>query len=264
MFEYNNYRRNLSVSLEKNFFVLPWASVVVKNCNEDGELLQFKTMKSYRDQGQSFWVLLKLSIFHDNLGLFPVLACFNCESMKGVGDFCLDQDRDVVEQLKCFHSKAAKGILGDYNDHWIVEDPDDDDQSHQIKVNEDIFVQSLIDKPSESFLGAVQNNNKVSILYTVSQRQKIPFCTGCSSQKCKCFYEYKKKIRENVAEDDNENANEEEFHWDRRKKDKVTPRDDFNEALELNEQYRCFGCNLTPFDIPLREIPFFKKNSLIA
>ena len=175
--------------------------------------------------------------------------------MKGVGAFCLDQDRDVVEQLKCFHSKAAEGILGDYNDHWIVEDPDDDDQSHQIKVNKDIFVQSLIDKPSESFLGAVQNNNKVSILYTVSQRQKIPFCTGCSSQKCKCFYEYKKKNRKNVAEDDNENANEEEFHWDRRKKDKVTLREDFNEALELNEQYRRFGCNLTPFEYPIKRNP---------
>ena len=111
MFEYYNYRRILSVTLEKNFFVLPWASVVVKNCNEDGELLQFKTMKSYRDQGQSFWVLLKLSIFRDNLGLFHVLACFNCESMKGVGAFCLDQDRDAVEQLKCIHSKVAEGMF---------------------------------------------------------------------------------------------------------------------------------------------------------
>ena len=45
MFEFNNYRRNLSVDKEKNLKVLQWACVAIKNCKEDGKLLTFKNNK---------------------------------------------------------------------------------------------------------------------------------------------------------------------------------------------------------------------------
>ena len=45
MFEFNNYRRNLSVDKEKNLKVLPWACVAIKNCKEDGKFLTFKNNK---------------------------------------------------------------------------------------------------------------------------------------------------------------------------------------------------------------------------
>ena len=249
MFEFDNYRRNLSVDKENNLVVLPWARVALKNCKDDGDLLTFGSVKEYKAQPKSFWLVLQFMIFRDHGDLIPVFVCPECESMRGVLSFCLDQDRNNVEQLKCMHSRAAEGLLDDYNDLWIVTAPDDEEQSHQIIVNDDILVQSLIDEPSECFLGAVQKDNKVSLLYTVSKRQKIPFCSSCTSQKCKCFFEYKKRIRENINVDDDE---PEELHWDRAQAGAITPREDFNEALELNEQYRRFGYNLSPFLYPIK------------
>ena len=247
MFEFDNYRRNLSVEQEKNLFVLPWACVAIKNCKDDGDLLKFSTKKESKGQQKSLWLLLRLAIFRADAGLTPVFVCPECDSMRGVINFCLDQDRDYIEQLKCIHSKAAEGLLDDYDNLWIVTAPEDEDQNHTIKVNEDILVQSLIDEPSECFLGAVQNDNQVSLLYTVSKKQKIPFCSRCPSPKCKCFFEYKKRIREHVNVDE-----QEELHWERRKVDAITPRDDYNEALELNEQYKRFGYNITPFEYPIK------------
>ena len=249
MFAINNYRRNLSVGKEKNLLVLPWARIAIKNCKDDGEFIKFNTVKEYKSQSKSLWLLLKLMIFRDNINLFPVFVCSECESMRGVISFSLDQQRNAIEELKCIHSRAAEGLLDDYDDLWLVTAPDDEDQSHQIVVNEDIAVQSLINEPSECFLGAFQQDNKVSLLYTVSRKQKIPFCSECTTQKCKCFFEYKKRISENFNDDDDD---QEELHWNRRQADTIAPRDDFNDALELNEQYRRFGYNITPFEYPIK------------
>ena len=168
-------------------FLLPWARIAIKNCKDDGEFIKFNTVKEYKSQSKSLWLLLKLMIFRDNTNLFPVFVCSECESMRGVISFSLDQQRNAIEELKCIHSRAAEGLLDDYDDLWLVTAPDDEDQSHQIVVNEDIAVQSLINEPSECFLGAFQQDNKVSLLYTVSRKQKIPFCSECTTQKCKCF-----------------------------------------------------------------------------
>ena len=53
---------------------------------------------------------------------------------------------------------------------------------------------------------------------------------------------------ENINDDNDE---QEEFHWNRRQSDAINPRDDFNDALELNEQYRRYGYNITPFEYPI-------------
>ena len=202
MFEYNNYRRNLVVAREKNFFVLPWASLVIKNCKSDGEFLSFKTIKEYKDQRKSLWLLLQLNFFRDNLGLYTVLVCSECDSMQCVGNFSLDQPRNDLARLKCVHSKAAEYLLGDFNDHWTIPPPDDQDQTYRIRTNVDMPSQSLIDEVSENFLGAYQLDCRVSVLYTVSRKQKVPFCSSCKSQKCKCFFHYKKVMREEDEEDE--------------------------------------------------------------
>ena len=71
MFEFNNYRRNLSVDKDKNLIVLPWACVAIKNCKDDGEFLKFKNTKKFKDQAKSLWLLLELMIFRDAANLFP-------------------------------------------------------------------------------------------------------------------------------------------------------------------------------------------------
>ena len=252
MSEFNNYRRNLVVGKDKNFFVLPWANILIKNCSSDGDFLSFSTIKEYKEQGQSLWLLLKLQFFRDNSGLYTVLVCPECDSMKSVGDFCLEQPRNDIEQLRCIHSKAAEYLLGNYDDHWILPPPSDDDEMHNISINDDVSAQCLIDQIDECFLGAYQIEGKVSVLFTVSQKQKVPFCTNCSSKKCKCFFKYKNKIRGN---DNDSCESNEEFHWERRKTQRANPRDDYREILDLNEHYKRYGYNLTPFEYPIKRDP---------
>ena len=138
MSEFNNYRRNLVVGKEKNFFVFPWANVLIKNCNTDGEFLSFATIKDYKAQLQCLWLPLKLHFFRDNLGLYTVIVCPECDSMKSIGDFCLDQPRNDIEQLRCMHSKAAEFLLGDYDDEWLITPPANDVQTYNISSNGDI------------------------------------------------------------------------------------------------------------------------------
>ena len=46
------------------------------------------------------------------VGLYSAFSCPECETMEGVRDFCLDQPRDEIENLKCMHSKAAEYLTG--------------------------------------------------------------------------------------------------------------------------------------------------------
>lgn len=70
MVEYTNYKRNLITSKDENFFLLPWACILIKNCDDVGELLNFKTKQEYKDQTRSMWLLLKLHLFRDNVSIF--------------------------------------------------------------------------------------------------------------------------------------------------------------------------------------------------
>lgn len=175
--------------------------------------------------------------------------------MQCVGDFCLNQTRGVIDRLKCNHVKAAEYIAGNYEDHWNIPYPDDQDETHNISVNSDITVQCLIDEDSECFLGVHQTNGKLSVLYTVSKKQKMPLCSICSSTKCKCFHQYKDAIR--VANDTNQEIPE--FHWEKRRTETPVPRDDYEDILELNEQYKKYGCNLTHFEYPIKRDPVLQE-----
>ena len=66
MISYQNYISYQKLVFgEENFFVLPWGSVVMKNCDVDGEFLMFKSIKNYKYQVKSLWLLLKLHFFRD-------------------------------------------------------------------------------------------------------------------------------------------------------------------------------------------------------
>jgi hypothetical protein len=67
-----NFKRNISASRDKNFFVLPWSGVILKNSDDLGELLEFKSAKAYKDQRASLWILLRLHFFRDNVLLNQV------------------------------------------------------------------------------------------------------------------------------------------------------------------------------------------------
>ena len=90
--------------------------------------------------------------------------------MKSVSDFSLQQPRDQIEPMKCLHSKVAEYCVGSYDDHWNIELPGDREEVHNVDINSDISIQTLSDQPTDLFLAALHNTNKVSYLYTVSKK----------------------------------------------------------------------------------------------
>ena len=175
--------------------------------------------------------------------------------MEGVRDFCLDQPRDEIENLKCMHSKAAEYLTGSTENYWDIPHPSNEDKSNKIMMNNDIFVQSLIDQGGNLFLGTYQTQGLISVLYTVSTKQKVPMCSLCASKKCKCFNKYKAVIEETY----NENGQDvPAFHWERRNAETQVPPDNCHEPIELNEQYKQHGYNITPFEYPIKRDPEFQ------
>ena len=168
--------------------------------------------------------------------------------MKSVPDFSLQQSRDQIEHMKCIHSRAAEYFTGNHDDHWIIPEPSDQDVTSNIDINRDIQVQRLIDQPGCSFLGAYQSNiGKISVLYTVTSKQKIPFCSICTSHRCKCFHQYKKIFNDLEIESNQDGP---QFHWERRQTE-PEHRSDYLEALEMSDHYRTYGYNMTPFEYPI-------------
>ena len=169
--------------------------------------------------------------------------------MKSLIDFSLDQPRDQIEPIKCIHSKVTEYCVGSYGDHWNIELPGDQEEAFNVDINSDISIQTLRDQPSDLFLAALKNSGgKVSYIFTVSKKQKIPMWSGCASNKCKCFHLYKAKIREA-----NQLNNEEpEFFWERRIEDTPAPRPNYSNMLDLSEHYRRYGYNVTPILYPIK------------
>ena len=172
--------------------------------------------------------------------MFSLFSCPECESMQGMRDFSLDQPREDMSALMCIHSRAAEYLTADYQNHWNIPLPGSEDTTHRITLNDDILVQSLKDERGDLFLGAYQNNGTISLLYCVSAKQKIPFCSICASPKCKCFHAYKQIINEACEENGLERP---EYHWERRQHEAAAPLVDYSDTLELSEHYKKYGYN---------------------
>ena len=172
--------------------------------------------------------------------------------MNGVRDFCLDQPRDEIENFKCKHSRAAEYLTGNHKTYWDIPHPSNEDKAYKIMMNNDILVQSLVDQGGNLFLGTYQANGIISVLYTVSNKQKVPMCSDCASKKCKCFHKYKAVINEACDENGQERP---EFHWERREAETQVPPDNYDEPLELIEHYKQHGYNITPFEYPIKRDP---------
>ena len=61
------YRKNLSKLGEENLFILPWGGVVVRNCNNLGDLLSYKSVASYKESNTPMWLVLSLVLFKENV-----------------------------------------------------------------------------------------------------------------------------------------------------------------------------------------------------
>ena len=73
------------------------------------------------------------------------------------------------------------------------------------------------------FLAAYQHAGEVSLLYTVSSNQKYPFCSRCSSKKCKCYRRFKKELDDAAGSDE-----EVDYFWKRLKTERPGQTDNFH------------------------------------
>ena len=62
-----NYLRQLSKTQEENYFFLPWGGLCVRNCDDNGDLLKFKSVKGYKRVGKRLWLHLPLLLFRENV-----------------------------------------------------------------------------------------------------------------------------------------------------------------------------------------------------
>ena len=71
----NQYRRNLSKPGETKRFLLPWGGVVCQNCDDEGELVHYTSVKEYRDAEKSLWLHLSLMLFRENVSFVHCIHC---------------------------------------------------------------------------------------------------------------------------------------------------------------------------------------------
>ena len=190
----NHYLRQLSKTQEENKHILQWGSVVLRNCDQNGDFLIFKNIGEFKKGGKDKWLLIQLLLFRENGEIFPIFQCSECPDMKPLSGLALDQIEADLLPLRCIHSQAAAYIADPWDYHWPVEVIEDSEESHKVECNLDIKTQEL--RNDKLFLAAYQHEGEVSLLFTVSANQKYPFCSKCSSKKCKCFRRYKKEVED--------------------------------------------------------------------
>ena len=151
------YKKNLSKPNEENTFLLPWASIILRNCNELGDLVSFKNYSDFKKSDSSLWVLLYLYLFRENGQLFSVYGCDICSMMEAVPGMKIDQSKEMMVNMQCVHSRAAAALYPDWEDHWTIEGVDDTDMSYRVVCNPDIKIQTLLQE--HKFLAAIQFSN---------------------------------------------------------------------------------------------------------
>ena len=64
-----NYLRQLATTSETNQFLMPWGGICLRNCDDDGDFLKFKSICDYKPLGQRMWLHLHILLFRDNVSL---------------------------------------------------------------------------------------------------------------------------------------------------------------------------------------------------
>ena len=109
-----------------------------------------------------------------------MFQCTVCPEMSTIPSMCIDQDREQLEAMQCLHSKAALHFGREWRFHWNeIPEIQASDESLKIMCNIDKHHETFLD--DRLLLAAVQEEGQVCLLYTVSERQKVPLCEVCST-----------------------------------------------------------------------------------
>ena len=204
-YKLNNYVRNLLLECELNKFILDFPLAVIKNCDDEGEMITFRTSAEFKKQSKPYWLLMKPLSFEENGEQFLIYQCSSCEVMRGVDTLKISQKEDDMRKNECIHSQAIYIVISTPEDFWNEE---------EIRNNRDL--ENIIEKnyvklkDDNKFLAIVYGvKNRISLLFTVGSKQKIPFCSSCSTQKCICFKTFERLVideRDNEDDIDSHNA----------------------------------------------------------
>ena len=197
------YLQQISDFIDKLLFKTPWGSIIVRNCNAEGGLLEFKNKNEYLISEKNLWLNLQLKVFRENGELYPVFCCPECPSMKGFKSLNTDTRTDQFLPLLCIHSRTVSFLLkDDWDSIWNI-DIDDNDEAHELFCNRNIVALTLHEKNERNdgfFLAATMIEGKIYILYTVTKRQNVSICSGHSCPLSHCAHQ--KKYIETIARDD--------------------------------------------------------------
>ena len=189
------YLQQICADLEYNIHKLPWANVVIKNCDDDGRLLSPTSVQDYKTSKRALWINLELALFKKDTGEFPVWCCPECPSMRGVKSLGVQNSEEDIMPYLCIHSRAANFLLPNWETIWNVR-LTPGAESNSVICNEDISVVTCMEFAKTGlFLAAIRAENKIHLLFTVTKRQRAPFCSSnqspqCTTQSCKHFRSY--------------------------------------------------------------------------
>ena len=217
--------RQLSIENGNRHF-LPWGAIVLKNCDQEGNLLNFDTLNTYKHQQLPLWIVLTLYLFKDAQNMiYPIFKCEHCETMNVIDSLKTHQEKARMQLSKCIHSVISEKLVeddGGWRERWEVVCDRDIAQSNNFRVLCDEETRCVPLESSENVLVAIQTSGKISLLFTVTCRSETPMCSKCSSKNCKCLKLYKTyqsdlNLQQNLdnnsdtATDDNISDSDDEF-----------------------------------------------------
>ena len=118
-----NYMRQLSIENGNRHF-LPWGAIVLTNCDQEGNLLNFDTLNTYKHQQLPLWIVLTLYLFKDAQNMiYPIFKCEHCETMNLIYSLKTHQEKARMQLSKCIHSVISGKLVeddGGWRDRWEV------------------------------------------------------------------------------------------------------------------------------------------------
>ena len=91
-----NYFQEISSAQDEHLHTSPWAGCLIKNCDQTGAALNFKSISEYetfRKHKRSLWLYMPLKVFKfSGFTLFGVYVCPECSSMASVKGLSSSQD----------------------------------------------------------------------------------------------------------------------------------------------------------------------------
>ena len=169
--------------------------MVIKNCDDDGRLFSSTSVQDFKTSNKSLWLNLELALFRKDNGEFPVWCCPECPSMRGVKSLGVQNSEEDLIPYLCIHSRTVNFLLPNWETIWNV-NLSPGAESNNVTCNEDISVVTCMEfSKTGLFLAAIRAENKVHLLFTVTKRQRAPFCSSnkspqCTTQNCKHYHSY--------------------------------------------------------------------------